>query len=329
MLLWLRQDGSPKILYNINKIYREDCEYLQTLKKMKNFRLLNTLYYRSIFSDKRYRGRTAMKKNKIKRILITAAAIMCMGAAPCFYVSAEADTQTEQFSIDDCISESDCIIYADYKGMSGDKYEFEIIRMIKGSASGRSVYVTASEEFGSEFVTGTNYVLFLDRTNSVYYYHDKYTPVLEIKFIADEQGNITGMTVNGSSVGNLPETVTDLTRYIDLVPSTTAEGKDYIRSSNIDDIIASSPVIVKAKVGKRIGDYEESAGYYECTLVSGIRGNVPDNFSAALFDRKVSEGDEYYLMFSGKDRNGIYILSSKKSVISGDNKGFESRLEEE
>lgn len=329
MPLWLRRDGSLKMLYNSNKIFCKNCEYLQTFKKMKNFRLLNTLYYRSIFSDKHYRGRTAMKKNKIKRFFIAAAVVMCMGAVSCVYVSAETEARTEQFSIDECISESECIIYADYKGKSGDKYEFEMIRMIKGSASGSSIYVTASEEFGSEFVADTNYVLFLDRTNSVYYYHDKYTPVLEAKFIADEQGNITGMTVNGSSVGNLPETVTDLTRYIDLVPSAVTDSKDYIRSSNIDDIIAGSPVIVKAKVGKRIGDYEESAGYYECTLVSDIKGNVPDTFSAALFDRKVSEGSEYYMMFSDKDRNGIYILSSKKSMISGDNKGFESKLEEE
>lgn len=267
-----------------------------------------------------------MKKNKLKRIFITAAAVICMGAAPCITASAEADTEPEQFSIDECISESECIIYADYKGESGSKYEFEIIRMLKGSTTGRSVYVTASEEFGSEFVKDTNYVLFLDRTNSVYFVHDRYTPVLEAKFIADEQGNITGMTVNGDSVGNLPETVTDLTRYIDLVPSTASDSNDYIRSSNIDDIIAGSPVIVKVKVGTRIADYEGDAGYYECTLISELRGNVPDNFSAALFDKKVSEGGEYYLMFSGRDRNGIYILSSKKSIISGDNKGFENKV---
>lgn len=266
---------------------------------------------------------------KIKKLIIagSAAAVLCF--APVVYTPVVSAEAAEQFSIDGCIAESDCIIYADYKGVSGGKYKFEIIRMLKGSASGRYVYVTASDGFGSEFVKGTNYVLFLERTASVYYQNDKYTPVLNVKFIADEQGNITGMTVNGSNAGNLPDTVTVLTKYIDMIPSSAVSGGDYIRSTSVRDVINGSPVIVKASADSRLYDYEGTAGVYECSLISAEKGSVPEKFEAALFDRKVEEGKEYYLLFAGKDSDGVYILSSKNSVISADNEDFERKLSEE
>lgn len=265
---------------------------------------------------------------KIKKLIIAGAAAAVLCFTPVIYTPVSAE-EAEEFSIDGCIAESDCIIYADYKGVSGGKYKFEIIRMLKGSASGRYVYVTASDEFGSEFVKDTNYVLFLERTSSVYYQNDKYTPVLNVKFIADEQGNITGMTINGSNAGNLPDTVTVLTKYIDMIPSSAVSGQDYIRSTSVRDVINGSPVIVKASADIRLYDYEGTAGVYECSLISAEKGSVPDKFSAALFDRKVSEGEEYYLLFSGKDTDGVYILSSKNSVVSADNEDFERKLSEE
>ncbi|MCI5751753.1 MAG: hypothetical protein MR038_04630 [Oscillospiraceae bacterium] len=241
------------------------------------------------------------------------AAVIALTAVP---IGAYAETDPlAGFSFEQCTAESDCIVLAKYKGKVGSEYKFSVVRMIKGSITGSFFYVTASEDFGAELVSGTKYVLYLDRDISVYYAHDKYTPNYDIIITADKRNNITGMTVMGEEMGGLPETVTVLTQYTDTVPSTAVLDEDYIRSGTVYDLMDDAKIIVKVKVGERTGDYMSGSGIYECTLLETKKGKAPATFSAALFDSTIFEGEEYYLMLSGKNSDGVYELNSKKSAV--------------
>lgn len=253
------------------------------------------------------------KKISVSAAAAVMAAVISLSAVP-FSAYAEADPLAD-FSFEQCTAESDCIVLARYKGKVGGEYKFSVVRMLKGSISGSYFYVTASEDFGSELIADTKYVLYLDRDISVYYSHDKYTPNYDIIITADKRNNITGMTVMGEEVGGLPETVTVLTQYTDTVPSTAVLDEDYIRSGTVYDLMDNAKIIVKVKVGERTGDYMSGSGIYECTLIETKKGSIPSTFNAALFDNVVSSGGEYYLMLSGKNSDGVYELSSKKSAV--------------
>ncbi|MGN1416380.1 MAG: hypothetical protein ACI4XF_06030 [Oscillospiraceae bacterium] len=253
------------------------------------------------------------KKLSVSAAAAVMAAVMALSAVP-FGAYAEADPLAG-FSFEQCTAESDCIVLARYKGKVGGEYKFSVVRMLKGSISGSYFYVTASEDFGSELTADTKYVLYLDRDISVYYSHDKYTPNYDIIVTADKRNNITGMTVMGEEMGGLPETVTVLTKYTDTVASTAVLDEDYIRSGTVYDLMDDADIIVKVKVGERTGDYMSGSGVYDCTLIETKKGKMPDTFSAALFDNLTSVGGEYYLMLRGKNADGVYELSSKKSEV--------------
>ncbi len=254
------------------------------------------------------------------------AACIAFSALPAIAASAEETQTAAEFSMDDLAAGCDCIIYCFYKGRSGDSYKFETIRMIKGSIDETYFYVDASEDFGKDLLKDEKYVLFLDKKISVYYPQDMYSPVLDIKVCADEKGNITAMTILGKPAENLPATVSILTKYLSSVESTAVPDKDYIRSTDVSDIISGSGIIAKVIIADRISDYIDGSGVYSCILVSAEKGSIPSVFSAALFDADVTEGATYYILLNSDPIGGIYTLSSKNSIYLDSDEGFEEAI---
>lgn len=265
-----------------------------------------------------------MKIRKLAAVI--AAAVTVLSAAGTVY-GYEYDNN---FSFEECTSESDCIVLASYIGKSGSEYKFKNVRMLKGSADSSIIYVTAPDDFAEKLEKDSKYVLYLDKSVSVYFKHDMYTVISDIFIAADERNNITEMSALGLDIANPPETVTSLTHYVDSVLSqsddSVIEGTDYIRKANTKQLIELSPVIVKAEIGERIGDNYSGSGVYSCTVAEQYKGDIPVEFTAVLFDSKVTEGGEYYLLLNDDTEDGNYILTSKKSIVSADNAGFETKL---
>lgn len=225
--------------------------------------------------------------------------------------------------IEKCTSESECIVLGTFEEKTSDGYKFKTVRMLKGDIDGKVFYVTADDKYGTLFQEDCKYVLYLDKQTSVYNARDIFVPQYDVVFAADEKNTLVNVSIDGVSSDDIPfSTVASLTRYTDTVDSVSEKEKNYIRSESFDVIYNGSDYIVKAKVEKRIADYNDNAGIYELTLTSSIKGNVPEKFTAVLFDKSVREGSEYYFLFGFTDGSDNYILSSKKSIYSAKDTRF-------
>lgn len=248
---------------------------------------------------------------KNKKITAAAAAVL-MALSSMGIISSAYDEK--DFSFEESTASSDCIVLASYIGEKDGEYKFRTIRMLKGGMSGNYFYLTADDEYADRLEKNGRYVLYLDRDVSVYYDHDKYTAISDILIIADEKNNITEMTCGDYIIDNPPENIASLKKYVRSVKSTAKPDKEYIRSNDIEDISRYSNIMVKVTVNKRISNHSEGCGVYLCTVEEEIKGNVPKEFKAILFD-DAEAGKKYYLYLNKETENGKYILSSKKSMI--------------
>ncbi len=262
----------------------------------------------------------------MKKITAVLLAVM-IGISACLFKAGAENSENENntYSLEDCTAKTECIVLCVYEGKADDCCKFKVVRMLKGNIDGKYFYVTNTGSYGDGFIAGTKYVLYLDKEVSVYYTRDIFTPTENIYFSADSKNNITGVTIDGVFYEELQlKTVSSLTKYTDSVKSVCAAEDNFIRSENFDTIYEESDIIVKAKVVRRVDEFSDGIGIYECTLSEKIKGDISEKFSAILFDNRVRNGNEYYFLFDEKTDKGFYVLSSKKSIYGANDKRFSS-----
>src|SRR5699024_5997537 len=173
----------------------------------------------------------------------------------------------------------------------------------------KTIYVQPeSEQDVVVYKENEMYMLFLEKNSSVYYEHDKYVQINNIKVSANDH--------NWDPYHDQAQTILD--KHSDTVPS--SYGSEYTHSTNINDILEVSENIFVVKIKDVFS--KSNIGpttVYQSSVIKTIRNTPSDsgNILITLFNDTVNIGDEYVVLLAdATDSAPVYTLSSKNSVYT-------------
>jgi len=175
--------------------------------------------------------------------------------------------------------------------------------------------VNASSDYQAE----ETYILILKKRISVYHSSDIYVPI-ENAVIIDDSDEIADNSADTSAIPNLPVnkyTVSYIKEYVKNDTSVAQPtGTEYIRSTDLVDIVSGSSVIAKVTPIEYVGGSKNNdTDQYLCRVESVLKGELPFETVTVIFiSDTVKTNSQYIVMIEQLGTSDIYILSSRNSV---------------
>ncbi len=265
-----------------------------------------------------------------------------------------AEEQAEFIDFDKAIAESYLIAEASLNDIERKNnemvYKFKINNIIKGNECDKditvidnisNVLVNAPNEQityrsgAYDYKIGNDYILVLEKHISVYYDNDIYIVVSDI-FMPVEDDTIKPQMYYREYKINEQDTINkkDFLLYVDNLKlrkndydfDSMIYGTEYVKSSDIKDIVKNSQHIVKIKVNDMYVEGNTNRDTYYCEIIEEYKGEIKafeqnENISdkkiirIPFFKGTVSTGKEYIVMLNEINETSlIYVLSSKNSL---------------
>lgn len=237
-------------------------------------------------------------------------------------------SEIEQLTLEEALSESDCVVRAKYEAMEEfddfAEYRFRLVDTYKGNADDE-LRIRWDKDFSDDFepVFGEGeYILPLLYINSVYFEYPFYNVTGHVIIPCDTEGGIKSVSI-GDITASAPSGLSTAENVAALAANVEDTSdiffEDYVHSDIPEEIAEGSEYIVKALVNDNPSRTGDDRGIYNCDIVERYKGDVPDSIRVLLFYDSVEEGGEYYLFLSKNEKSVYYTISSKNSVYSADN----------
>lgn len=249
-------------------------------------------------------------------------------------------------SFEDAIKSCTNIIVGKYLGKAEDSCngkKFEAVKQLKGSIDDAQICLHHTPSSISvvgtnisyisdpQYVVGDTYLLVLSRTVLVYQDHDSYQTIADIYIPLSDLTNAkmysnepfrehSALSIeNETSRANL---YSHITKQLSASDNSTVEfyGLDYIRSTNIVDVVIGSEHIMKVSIDQQtVANPLIDTITYRCTILSQYKGNVTTSFVDIMFNKgSVELGNKYIIATTKTSVNNLMHLSSKASIFSVD-----------
>lgn len=254
-------------------------------------------------------------------------------------------SQVKYMSFEDTLATATDIMVATYTGRTerhGIYYDLEFIpvKQIKGTAVDGNIRVRICEqsvsvvdmdieyvESPSRYVTGANYVLVLEKHISVYNPYDLYIPLNNILIESGEKptmyddsfvGDFSASGIEGKSSTEILEYIEDFLLKGEDVSQVI--GYDFIRSTNLTDVVSSSSVVVEIVPVELLGASENNdTERFVCNITNSLKGDIREgNIKIIFVADTVDIGSKYIVMLERLGDSEYYILSSKASLYAND-----------
>ncbi len=250
-----------------------------------------------------------------------------------FISSAEA----VDISFEETIAESNSVVCA--KCLSYEEFDeytdyyFSLVDAYKGDIDD-TFYVRWSTYDSTQdtvpFSVSQNYILPLKYVNSVYFEHPVYNVYAHMTMLCSGN-NIVSISVGDTimEAGTNELTADSFASYVATISDTSEIiFEDYITSGILNDIVAKSDYIVKAKIIGEPNRTGRDRGIYPCEITQRFKGDISDNFESVFMYDSVEIGKEYYFFLTKPDETSrFYIVSSENSIYDVSNQDVINALE--
>ena len=213
-------------------------------------------------------------------------------------------------------------------------YKFKVIEVLRGEVPEDSAhlvgYYGTAQAIGPDQIYKTDekayiekqqYILVMDRTDSLFYDYPRYTLVGGIYIPLD---NISKSTMYGNSVKMEAFANKDANYIKDFIRNMEPpkkERKNYTNATDLPTIIKESDLILELKVTEFMGEGLDREHYY-CDVVKFIKGDSyvsPEDrkdIVITVFKGGVEVGKSYVVMvIRGSETGFLYMQSSTMSII--------------
>lgn len=252
-------------------------------------------------------------------------------------------SQVQYMSFEDTLATATDIMVATYTGRTerhGIYYDLEFtpVKQVKGTRADGNVHVRICEQSVSvvgtdiqyleepnRYVAGANYVLVLKKHISVYNPYDLYIPLNNILI---ENGESPTM-YDDSFVGIFSTSIIEessfegILKYIEDfqlkgIDVSQVNGYDYIRSTNLTDIVTLSSMVVEVVPVQLLGVSENNdTERFLCNITNSLKGNILEGkIKIVFFADAVDIGSTYTVLIEPLGDSEYYILSSKNSLYA-------------
>jgi|GEM_PF-1508477 len=219
---------------------------------------------------------------------------------------------------------------------------FSVSEVVKGEVS-ESTIETRELIFGGgeidkfyHYVPGQEYLLFMSRIRSVYTENDYFIPDTFL-ILVDKEGGVKGAEESEhleelkeleaskaleelGSYDNLCAYIQEVLSKLPAEENHTEEfdGKDYIHSTDIKEILDRSPYVAEVSIGEFSSRAVDRDGYF-CKVITSLKGELEGTIDVIFPKDAVKSEERYFIMLDKPDDGSVfYVLSSKDSVHSAD-----------
>ncbi|MCL2322024.1 MAG: hypothetical protein FWC47_07975 [Oscillospiraceae bacterium] len=219
------------------------------------------------------------------------------------------------------------------------EYEFQVKDVLYGTAE-KTIYVssmkgessvdTVNNSYNLEghiYTKGDDYILIMDRVDSILYAHpqyglssDIYIPLKDINKSTTYGEPITELT-GVTSVDEIKTILNNIKNTDDgSLDKYKYKPEKYSKSDKLTDIVPESDYILELKIDSLFAEGVVTIGNtYICDVINVLKGdnvvkNADGKIMVALLKNSVKVGETYIILLNGDD-SSIYVQSSKKSVI--------------
>lgn len=269
--------------------------------------------------------------------------------------------QYEEWSLEKTIDNSSDIFTATFTQYVGDpesgsyELEFAVGDVIRGDCKDDTIYVykrltnwTGSLYEEYNYVEGHEYMLILNRRESVYYDHDiylstsnifiplsdaigaymDYKPLAErVETVAKEEQSLSRDILSADNIA--------LVDYVETVcisapEPTYSPATRYTKETELSAILPESEYVLLVEPFEHLNTGASNTETFMCSVSQVLVGeNVPEEIYFTFFTGTAEIGGRYYIAANrsgGKDSGSdVFVPSSKNSVIVADN---ETRVQE-
>lgn len=179
----------------------------------------------------------------------------------------------------------------------------------------------------SNYESGKTYLLVLEKHVSVYNPYDLYLPLGNIMIVENESATMYGGEAlsSHSSIGVDNPNTTEIMSYVANLKESIEDvanvtGIEYIRSSDITDIVKGTSIVLEVTPIEYIGGSENNdTERFICTVNKVLKGSLTGEIIKIIFGEGTVELEKsYYVLVEQLSDSSYYILSSKNSVYSSD-----------
>ncbi len=249
-------------------------------------------------------------------------------------------------SFEECLEMSTHIISATFTGeyeQRGRYFDltFTPVSVIKGTSVSGDIHVRVSEtvyyqvigtgiqytESMDRFQNGKTYTLILQRTISVYEDYDVYAPLANLIISSDGEATIYNSAPITDHADH-PDAISaseDMTAYIQtylqgLPPAEPTDEGDYIRSTELSEIVPNTTYILKVTpLYLDMVNDKNRTEQMTCQVDEVLKGAAPDDYPTVIFQAGTVEiGATYIVLVERMGESSFYTLSSKNSVHEAD-----------
>lgn len=279
-----------------------------------------------------------LKTNKIfiVTLLLLCAVTLCSCTTP-----SNTDTQNDvsfsstnsslrHVTLEEYLSQATNIASATYVGIgkNTDAYQdlvFTPVSQLKGNELIEDFHIRIYKDNGSSatYTPGKTYLLILRKIVSVYYPYDIYSPSQYLIPVDN-----TDLSAEDPPAPNI---VSYIKEYIKNDTSVAQpQGTEYIRSTDLVDIVSGSSIIAKVTPIEYIGESKNNdTERYLCTVDSVIKGNLSQETVKIIFiSDTVTVNSQYVVMIEQLGTSTFYTLSSRNSVYPVDDSNIVQQVEE-
>ncbi len=228
------------------------------------------------------------------------------------------------------ISESNCVVKAEFISVAvtdsgAYEYCFKPLTTYKGEipylADGL-IQVRCDNPL--DFTEGT-YILPLVYRDSVYFEYPYYNVNGRVVIHVNEDGSIPPFSIREKEYSFASEE--EFLRCTSDMEDTSRQPSDYIRSTDLNDIIENSQIIVKVKIASDPLRTGYDRGLYSCDVIEVYKGDVPHSFDCCLWYDSVVVGGEVFLLLTKESYTSVYHVSSKNSIYGVEEEQIITALE--
>jgi len=260
-------------------------------------------------------------------------------------------------SFDQAIEASNCAVSAVFNGEhvnnNYNELEFSVNEILYGYVPEKTIMVFQTTEqnhddtinySGSDghiYKKGEVYNLVLDRSDSLFYDHPRYSFISNIFIPVSDKSDAVSMNgkpikVKDDSLSQ--DTVANYLKSTGKSKSNSAQVRKSIdipftTATDLSDIIPSSDYIMEVTVKNLIVEgVVHNGNTYACDIISVLNGGTPttndsNEILVTFLKGSVKLGGSYIVMLNQLgDDSVIYVQSSKNSVISSDKKDAVEKL---
>jgi len=216
------------------------------------------------------------------------------------------------------------------------KGNFSVSEVVKGKVSESAIETREMILGGGEidkfyhYVPGQEYLLFMSRIRSVYTENDYFVPD-SFLILVDKEGGVKGTEESEylkelkalEELGSYDNVCAHIQEVLNKLPAEENhteefDGKDYIHSTDIKEILDRSPYVAEVSIGEFSSRAVDRDGYF-CKVITSLKGELEGTIDVIFPKDAVKSEERYFIMLDKPDDGSVfYVLSSKDSVHSAD-----------